>query len=95
MTELSSQAYATGLDKPHRTPPWLRARVIDPATGKEVAQDETGVLHLVDLANVHSCLAIATRDLAIRRGTRFQLIGRDPEALPRGCSRAADELLNS
>ena len=40
-------------------------------------------------------LAIETQDLAIRRERGFELHGRDPAALPRGCSRAADEALRT
>ncbi len=93
MTELSSQFYARGLNRPHSGPPWTRALVIDPETGDEAADGAMGILHLWDLANVGSCCALQTRDLAVRRGSDFELIGRDPAALPRGCSRAADELL--
>ena len=93
MTELSSQAYTHGLGRSHKTPPWLRALVIDPETGGEVAVGETGVLRLFDLANLGSVLAIQTGDLAIRRRRGFELLGRDPGALPRGCSRVADETL--
>ena len=94
MTELSSQFYTRGLDQPHRGSPWVRGLVIDPSTGDEVAEGATGVLHIYDLANVDSCCAIQTRDLAIRQGDGFVLLGRDPSALPRGCSRAADDLLS-
>lgn len=94
MTELSSQFYTHGLDLPHEGAPWVRGLVIDPATGREVNEGETGVLHIYDLANVDSCCAIQTRDLAIRRGDGFTLIGRDPAALPRGCSRTADDMLS-
>jgi acyl-coenzyme A synthetase/AMP-(fatty) acid ligase len=93
MTELSSQFYTRDLRKPHRGAAWVRARVIDLETGKECADGETGMLRVFDLANVGSCCALQTRDLAIRRGAGFELIGRDPAALPRGCSRSADELL--
>jgi hypothetical protein len=93
MTELSSQFYARGLRNPHRGAAWVRARVIDPETDKECADGETGMLRVFDLANVGSCCVLQTRDLAIRRGVDFELIGRDPAALPRGCSRTADELL--
>lgn len=93
MTELSSQFYARGLGTPHEGPPWLRALVIDPETGAEVADDGVGVLRIFDLANLGSVLAIETQDLAIRRGEKFELIGRDPGALPRGCSRMADEAM--
>lgn len=95
MTELSSQFYTRGLRRPHLGAPWVRALVLDPESGREVAEGETGVLRIWDLANIGSCLALQTRDLAIRRGEGFELLGRDPAALPRGCSRAADELLSS
>lgn len=94
MTELSSQFYSSGLGRPHQGAPWVRALVIDPETGREVAEGQTGLLRIFDLANVGSCLAVQTRDLAVRRAQGFELIGRDPAALPRGCSRAADEMLS-
>jgi len=93
MTELSSQFYTHGLELPHSGAPWTRALVIDPATGQEVKDGETGILYIYDLANVDSCSAIQTRDLAVRDRQDFFLIGRDPTDLPRGCSRTADELL--
>ena len=91
MTELSSQFYTRGLGRPHEGPPWVRAVVIDPETGGEAAVGETGVLRIFDLANLGSVLAVETQDLAVRRERGFELLGRDPAALPRGCSRAADE----
>jgi hypothetical protein len=95
MTELSSQFYARGLGTPHEGPPWLRAVVIDPETGLEVEDDGLGILRIFDLANLGSVLAIETQDLAIRRGDKFELMGRDPGALPRGCSRMADEAMQT
>jgi hypothetical protein len=95
MTELSSQCYTRGLDHPHEAPPWLRTVIIDPETGKEVPVGATGILQLFDLANLGSSLAIETQDLAIRETHGFTLLGRDPGALPRGCSRAADEALRA
>jgi hypothetical protein len=94
MTELSSQFYARGAGAAHRGAPWIRALVIDPETGVEVVIGQAGVLRLFDLANLNSCLAIETQDLAIRRENGFELLGRDPQALPRGCSRAADEVMS-
>jgi hypothetical protein len=93
MTELSSQFYTRGLGRAHEAPPWLRAVVFDPETGREVAIGEAGALRIFDLANLGSVLALETQDLAIRRESGFELLGRDPGALPRGCSRRADELL--
>lgn len=91
MTELSSQCYTRGLGGVHEGPPWLRAMVIDPETGAEAAVGATGVLRIFDLANLGSVLAVETQDLAVRREHGFELLGRDPAALPRGCSRAVDE----
>ena len=95
MTELSSQAYTRGLGRPHITPPWLRALVVDPETGAEAPVGGSGVLRLFDLANVGSALAIQTADLAVRHKDGFSLLGRDPAAIPRGCSRRADEILTA
>jgi len=94
MTELSSQFYTHGLGRPHLSPHWARGLVVDPGTGAEVEEGETGMLRLFDVANLGSVLAIQTRDLAIRRGGDFELLGRDPAALPRGCSLSADEWLS-
>ncbi|HEY2082585.1 MAG TPA: hypothetical protein VGI88_07345, partial [Verrucomicrobiae bacterium] len=85
MSELGSQAYAAGGGDFH-FPPWARAQVISPETGREVRDGETGLLRICDLANVFSAMAIQTEDLAIRRGDGFELIGRAALAEPRGCS---------
>lgn len=95
MSELSSQAYDGVAGSPEaadparrifRFPPWARARVVSPESGREVAEGETGLLRIFDLANVRSALAVQTEDLAIRRGTGFELVGRAALAEPRGCS---------
>ena len=98
MSELSSQAYdrVAGRHAPRfnaptpqplfHFPPWARARVVSPETGGEVAQGETGLIQVCDLANVRSVLVIQTEDLAVRRGDGFELIGRAELAEPRGCS---------
>jgi hypothetical protein len=94
MSELSSQAYDAASPVPaiqpaarvFRFPPWARAQVISPETGGEVAEGETGLLRILDLANVFSVAAIQTEDLGIRRGDGFELIGRAQRAEPRGCS---------
>jgi len=103
MTELSSQFYTRGLERPHRGPHWTRVRVIDPETRKPAAPGKSGFVEIVDLANLGSCIALRTADLATaehrsaddrsRDRFAFNLLGRDPAALPRGCSRSADEML--
>ncbi|MFM8460202.1 MAG: acyl-protein synthetase, partial [Chthoniobacterales bacterium] len=94
MTELSSQFYARGPQGFHHGPPWARAVVADPVTLDEVNEGETGILLIYDAANVGSVVGIRTQDLAVKRGDAFELLGRDPSALPRGCSRAADEWMS-
>lgn len=92
MTEISSPFYTHGLGQPHRGAPWTGVRVIDPHSGQPAPDGESGYLEIVDLANVGSVLAVRTQDFAIRHGAReFTLLGRDPGALPRGCSRGAEE----
>jgi len=92
MSELSSQAYdlnnrQSAIDnRQFHFPPWARAQIISPETGREVRDGETGLLRIFDLANVFSVLAIQTEDLAIRRGDGFELIGRAEQSEPRGCS---------
>jgi acyl-CoA synthetase (AMP-forming)/AMP-acid ligase II len=100
MSELSSQAYdrvassAEGHDSSNmkaetglfRFPPWVRVRLISPETGWEVSNGQTGLVQVVDLANVRSVAAVQTEDLAIRRDPGFELVGRAVEAEPRGCS---------
>jgi len=67
-------------------PPWARVQIISPETGREVADGETGLIRVFDLANVFSVMAIQTEDLGIRRGEHFELIGRAVLAEARGCS---------
>ncbi|MGC4016093.1 MAG: hypothetical protein QM755_16440 [Luteolibacter sp.] len=95
MTELSSPFYAWNGETSHRGSPWVRTRVIDPETGRITPEGQPGYLEIIDLANLGSVAAIRTQDLAIATGENsFTLLGRDPSALPRGCSRRTDDLLN-
>jgi len=96
MTELSSQFYSSGIGRSHRAPPWMRFQVIDPDTNEEASPGKIGLLRIIDLANLWSVLAVLTQDLAIAQPDGgFLLLGRDPDVLPRGCSRAMDELMRS
>jgi hypothetical protein len=85
MSELGSQAYEDAAGVFH-FPPWARALVLSPETGAEVADAETGLLRVFDLANIASVMAVQTGDLAVRRGDGFELLGRAESAEPRGCS---------
>jgi len=85
MSELSSQAYQT-MGGAFHFPPWARAQVVSPETGRAVANGETGLLRIFDLANVFSVMAIQTEDLALCRHEGFELVGRAQLAETRGCS---------
>jgi Acyl-protein synthetase, LuxE len=94
MTELSSQFYCSGIDRSHHGPPWTRFQIIDAETNKAASPGKIGLVRIIDLANLWSVVGIQTEDLAIEQPEGgFLLLGRDPAALPRGCSRAIDELL--
>jgi hypothetical protein len=67
-------------------PPWARVQIISPETGREVAEGETGLIRIFDLANAFSVAVLQTEDLGIRRGDGFELVGRAQLAEPRGCS---------
>ena len=85
MTELCSQFYARGTAA-HAAPPWTRTLVCDPLTGAEVGAGEVGCLRHFDLANLGSVLAIQTEDLGRATDRGFELLGRAPAAVARGCS---------
>jgi hypothetical protein len=94
MSELSSQAYDRVIgeeDGGFRFPPWARARIVSPETGREAGEGETGLVQVVDLANVRSALAVQTEDLAVRGGEGFELKGRAAGAAARGCSLLLEE----
>jgi hypothetical protein len=86
MTELLSQAYAReeGLLTPA---PAMRVFVREPSDPLTVHSEGSGVLNIIDLANVHSCAFIATEDIGIVHdiGT-FEVLGRMDYAALRGCS---------
>ncbi len=110
MTELGSQFYDSVLaepDAPRRKlgPPWVRVRLIDPTSDRDVEPGQPGVITVHDLANTGSVAAVTTADLGVRiEGVRiepgehgsewgFEVLGREPGAEARGCSIAADLML--
>jgi hypothetical protein len=86
MTELLSQAYGTedGLLSPAFS---MRVLVRDVNDPLEVRSSGTGVLNIVDLANLHSCAFIATEDLGtVYEDSSFEVLGRMDHSALRGCS---------
>lgn len=94
MTELFSQFYKWGDQESHSGPPWTGIRVIDVHSGQAAAPGQPGYLEIIDLANFDTVSAIRTQDIAIAVSEReFILLGRDPEAVARGCSRGVEHAL--
>ncbi|MDX1566571.1 MAG: hypothetical protein R3223_02150 [Longimicrobiales bacterium] len=94
MTELLSQFYDSH-DGPHRPPPWVRTRILDPVTLESKPTGETGILCHHDLANLGSVAVVLTEDLGVEEDGGFRVLGRASGAEPRGCSLAMDDLLAS
>ena len=87
MTELLSQAYAMENGR-FRCPPWLRVVIGDPGDpGAWLGTGRRGRIHLVDLANVHSCAFLATGDVGrAHPDGSFEVLGRFDAAEIRGCN---------
>lgn len=94
MTELFSQFYKWGDEETHTGPPWTAIRVIDVHSGQPAPSGQPGYLEIIDLANLDTVSAIRTQDIAIAVGeSEFILLGRDPEAIARGCSRGVEDVM--
>jgi hypothetical protein len=99
MTELTSQCYTRALldGDPGLfvAPPWVRVRILDPATLEEAPAGTPGLIAVFDLANVGSAVHVLTEDLGIADGEGFRLLGRAAGAELRGCSLVVEELQRS
>jgi hypothetical protein len=98
MTELSTQLYDDGnvlVPSVKTGPHWLRSRLVDPLTGREVPRGERGVLVHCDLANFNSVTSILTEDVGVAAGEGFLLLGRAEGTQARGCSLAVAEFLQA
>jgi hypothetical protein len=100
MTELSSQLWGDSRSTRENkdpeqlwAPPWLRVTARDPRTLERLQDGSSGILRFDDLANLDSVVSVQTADVGVVRGDRVELIGRDPNAVPRGCSLALEEML--
>jgi hypothetical protein len=106
MTELGSQFYDSTLldpEGPRRklVPPWTRVRFVDPDSGRDVDLGEVGMIVIHDLANTGSVATLQTADLgraivdAQGHPIGFDVQGRGSGAEARGCSIAADVMLEA
>jgi len=87
MCELLSQAYSNGQNR-FATPPWMKLLLRDekdPFLCNETLN--TGIINIIDFANLYSCAFIATDDLGKKaeNGT-IEILGRLDVAQIRGCN---------
>lgn len=92
MSELLSQAYSRG-DGIFKCPPWMKILLreeTDPLSIKKsssINKTETGIINIIDLANIYSCAFIATDDVGrLHHNETFEVLGRYDNTDIRGCS---------
>ena len=93
MTELLSQAYSKG-DGIFHCPGWMKILLRDEDDPFNIitaadAQNkpQTGLINVIDLANIHNCCFIATDDIGrLHSNESFEVLGRSDSSDVRGCS---------
>lgn len=86
MTELLSQAYAKK-DGRFESPSWMRVLIRDDEDPLLVHRSGTGIINIIDLANVYSCSFVATDDVGrMYADNSFEVLGRMDGSDLRGCS---------
>lgn len=86
MCELLSQAYSSG-DNLFFTPPWMRLILRDEKDPFMISNDlKSGIINVIDFANIYSCPFIATDDIGRKKGPGIEIMGRLDHAEIRGCS---------
>ncbi len=87
MTELLSQGYATK-DGEFQCPPWMQVLVRDLNDPFNIGLvGKSGGINVIDLANVHSCAFIETKDIGVvDNAGKFRVLGRFDNTDIRGCN---------
>jgi hypothetical protein len=86
MTELLSQAYSYG-NGIFNCPPWMKVLVRQDDDPLDVRLTGSGVLNVIDLANLYSCSFIATDDVGtVKPDSSFEVLGRIDTSDIRGCN---------
>ncbi len=87
MTELLTQAYskANGI---FQCPPWMKIFIRDSHDPQQIMPvNETGVINVIDLANIFSCSFLATSDIGrLQPDGSFEILGRMDNSDIRGCN---------
>ena len=98
MTELSTQFYDDGnaqVPSVKSGPHWIRSRIVDPLSGRELPAGERGILAHCDLANFNSVTTVLTEDVGVAVDGGFLLLGRAEGAQAKGCSLAVEEFIKA
>jgi hypothetical protein len=86
MTELLSQAYSYGHGL-FDCPPWMKVLVRQEDDPLDVRVAGSGILNIIDLANLYSCSFIATDDVGtVQEDGSFDVLGRVDASDIRGCN---------
>jgi phenylacetate-coenzyme A ligase PaaK-like adenylate-forming protein len=87
MTELLSQAYSQK-EGVLKFPDWCKVLIRDLNDPFDFSQKrKTGAVNIIDLANVHSCAFIETKDIGeIINKKEFKILGRMDNSEVRGCN---------
>jgi hypothetical protein len=86
MTELLSQAYSYG-NGVFNCPPWMKVLIRQDDDPLDVRVSGSGVINIIDLANLYSCSFIATDDVGtVMPDGSFEVLGRIDTSDIRGCN---------
>ena len=86
MTELLSKAYSKG-NCIYRSPAWMKCIIREEDDPITTHLAGSGVLNVIDLANIYSCSFIATDDAGkVYEDGSFEVLGRTDGSDLRGCS---------
>ncbi|MCD4734801.1 MAG: acyltransferase [Bacteroidales bacterium] len=87
MTEMLSQAYSKG-NGVYKAPPWMKVFIRDIYDPLSLVENgKTGLINIIDLANIFSCSFIATQDLGrVYKDGSFEVLGRAETSDIRGCN---------
>ncbi|MBI9069591.1 MAG: acyl transferase [Salinivirgaceae bacterium] len=91
MTELLSQGYSFG-EGLFKTPPWMKILIRNTYDPFEyLPAGKSGGINVIDLANIHSCCFIETKDLGKTfTDDSFTILGRFDDSDIRGCNLMAE-----
>jgi hypothetical protein len=91
MCELLSQAYSDK-DELFEFPNWMkfRLREVNDPFAYHHSENKTGIVSIIDLANIYSCSFIETQDLGRDYNGKLRLMGRLDHSEIRGCNLLVD-----